>query len=62
MVSGDSVDQMVNGVDDLSKIWQNSPEQAIRSASLNDLETATEIALRQEFVVVSYTSELGQQT
>lgn len=59
MVSGDSVDWMVDSVDDLSEVRQNSPEQATRPAPFNDLGEVREIALEQELVVAAYTFELG---
>lgn len=65
MMSGDSVDWMVDSADDLTEVCQNFPNQAARPAPLDEtvnLAATGEIVLRQDFVAVSYVSKLGPQT
>lgn len=55
---------MVDGADNLTEVRQNSPEQVVRLAPLDEivnLAIAGEIAPGQDFSVVGYAFELGPE-
>lgn len=53
---------MVDGVDDLSEVRQNPPEQAIELTPPNAQGAVVEIALEQNFKVTLYGTELGGES
>lgn len=64
MVSKDTVDRMVDGADDFSKVWKVSSRQVTELASINSrgAGAAKEIAPEADFKAAQYASELGVRT
>lgn len=62
MVSGDSVDRMVDEVDNLSEVRQDPTEQATELALTNAQGAVREIAKEEDFRAAQYDFELGTKT
>lgn len=62
MVFGDSVDHMVDGIDDLFDIWWDPLKQAIKLAQPNTQGAAGEIIPEENFKAAQYGTELGAKT
>lgn len=59
MVSRNTIDWMVDCIDNLSKVQQNPMEQATEPAPSNALELAGQITPKQNFTAAFYGSNLG---
>lgn len=62
MVSGDTIDRMVDWANDLLEVQQNPTEQATELALSSVQEVAGEIAPEQDFKDAFYGSDLGVRT
>lgn len=62
MVSGDTVDRMVDGADDLFEVRPDPTEQAIEPAPTSARGAIREIAPKQDFMAAKYGSKLGKKT
>lgn len=60
MVSRDSVERIVNSVDDLSEVRQNLVEQATEPTPFNAQEEAGEITPEQDFIAANYVFKLRE--
>lgn len=62
MVSGDSVDRLVDGADDQSEVRPDFSGRAIECASTSALGAAGEIAPEEDLKAAQYGSQLGART
>lgn len=62
MASEDTVNQMVDGIDNLPKVRQRPMEQATEPSPFNAQDAAGKISPKQDFIAANYGSKLGVQT